>query len=308
MSVEEKIERDKKKYGHIRNHDARPRAKISSVYHSYLKSAKLHGYELDFTLEDFIHCLYSIGYSELYARWRGSGVQPEHIPSIRLKKKQVERITLDNIFLTTPYEIWRDHKQGLKRCTICDTKKSLDSFTKSKYKLFKLEPSCKECKLEYDRTIEGLLTIIYGSQRSSSKRRKHPMPDYTKQELLLWMHENGLEALYKDWVASGYRKSLRPSTDRIDSLKPYILDNLELVTWEENKRRAEEDQKNGVGSNGKLCKTVFQYTLEGDFVAEHHSASEAARATGLCQSSISTVANGIGKTAGGFIWEKLRNG
>jgi len=304
MNIEEKIERDKKKYRHIKNPNARPRGMIRSAYKDYLRSAKLYSYGLDFTLDELIRHLYSLGYSELYARWRDSGVKSTHAPRIRPKKKITENITLDNLFITTRYEIEQDHKQGLKRCPTCDTKKSLDSFTKAKHKLFKLRSGCKECKLAYTRTIEGLLSQVYRSQRASSKRRKHPMPNYTREELSVWMHENGLEALYEDWVTSGYKKSLRPSTDRIDSLKPYTLDNLELVTWKENQRRANEDQKKGVGANGRQCKPAYQYTLEGDFVAEYHSASAAGRATGVTQYSISAVIKGEQKTAGGFIWKR----
>ena len=302
MNIQEKIERDKRKYSHIRNRQAKPRYRISNIYRGYLASAKHFGYKLDFTKEEFIRHVYSIGYSELYARWRDSGVKSSHVPSIRLKKV-TESITLDNVFLTTRHEMEEDYKQGLKRCAGCDVKKSLGSFSKAKHRLFKLQSSCKECALGYARTAEGLLLQIYSAQRSNSRLRKRPVPSYTKQELSVWMQENGLETLYKDWVASGYEKSLRPSTDRLDSLKPYTLDNLELVTWEENQRRGYEDRRNGVGASGKICKPIFQYTLEGDFVAEYHSAHAAERATGVLNSSISAVINGRNKSAGGFIWK-----
>jgi len=306
MNIEEKIERDKKKYAHLRDYKVRPRAKISSAYHTYLTSAKHFGYKLDFTLKDFTYHLYSLGYSELYARWRDSGVQPKRQPKI-LQRRRTERITLDSIFITTLYEIWQDYQKGLKRCTACDTKKSLDSFTKNKTGLFKLESRCKECALEYNRTVEGLVRDIYGGQRSSSRHRKHPMPSYSKKELISWLYENGLEALYKAWVASGYKKSLRPSTDRLDSLKPYTFDNMELVTWEENKRRGYEDVTNGVGAGGKRCRPVTQYTLEGGFVAEYPSVHAAARAIGINRANISAVANGRAKAAGEFLWKDAKD-
>jgi len=302
MNIEEQIERDTQKYAHIRSHYVRPIARIRSVYQDYLKSAKHFGYKLDFTKEDLIRHVYSLGYSEIYARWRDSGVKSKYQPKL-MQRKITKNITLNNLFVTTRHEMEEDYKQGLKRCTICDTKKSLDSFNKDMPGLFKLESRCRECKLAYSRTIEGLLSQIHGDQRASSKRRKHPMPNYAREELSVWMHENGLEALYKDWVASGYEKDKKPSTDRIDSLKPYTFDNLELVTWEENKRRADEDRKNGVGTNGKICKPVYQYTLEGDLVAEYRSTAEAERVTGIINSGISKVANGKGNTAGGFTWK-----
>ena len=49
---------------------------------------------------------------------------------------------------------------------------------------------------------------------------------------------------------------------------------------------------------------VEQYTKNGKFVAEYPSMCEAARQTGICQSCISMVCNGIRdrKSAGGFFW------
>ena len=300
MNIEEKIERDKQKYSHVKSPRGSPIVRIRSAYQSYLRSAKLYSYKLDFTLEELIHYLYSLGYSELYVRWRDSGVKSKHQPKIL--QRRTEKITLDNIFITTQHEMEEDYKRGLKRCTICDTKKSLDSFTKARHRLFNLYPSCRECELERSRTIEGLLTTIYKTQRSSSRHRKHPMPDYTRQELTSWLYENGLEALYKDWAVSGYEKDLRPSTDRLDSLKPYAFDNLELVTWEENRRRGHEDTKNGIGAGAKQCKPVYQYTLEGDFVAEYHSQAEAERVTGTPQANIFKVVTDERRAASGFIW------
>ena len=306
MNIQEKIARDQKKYGHLRNPNAKPGYRISSAYQDYLKSAKRDDYELDFTREDLIQHLYSLGYSELYARWRDSGVKSEHMPKL-MQKKVTKKITLDNIFITTLHEMEEDYKQGLKRCTTCDVKKSLDNFSKQAIGVFGLYPRCKECVLEYSRTIPGLTSVIWSGQKTSSRQRKHPKPDYTKEELSIWMHENGLEGLYKDWVVSGHDKDLRPSVDRVDSLKPYTLDNLELVTWKENNGRAHEDRRKGVGASGKTCKPAYQYTLDGDFVAEHFSAREAYRATGIGYSNILSVLNGSSKTAGGFVWKKEKD-
>lgn len=47
---------------------------------------------------------------------------------------------------------------------------------------------------------------------------------------------------------------------------------------------------------------VEQYTKDGKFVAEYPSMQEASRQTGICQSCISQVCNGIRKSAGGFIF------
>jgi hypothetical protein len=67
----------------------------------------------------------------------------------------------------------------------------------------------------YIKTKEGLISQIYSHQKSKSKKRLHPSPNYTKLELL----HNALNSklfigLYDEWEESGYNKKLTPSFDR----------------------------------------------------------------------------------------------
>ena len=55
----------------------------------------------------------------------------------------------------------------------------------------------------------------------------------------------------------------------------------------------------GKDSNGK---TVQQFTMDGQFIAEYGSTCEASRETGTENSGISRCANGKRKSAGGYIW------
>lgn len=56
------------------------------------------------------------------------------------------------------------------------------------------------------------------------------------------------------------------------------------------------------GAIQKLAKPVLQYSLDGVFVAEYFSATEAGRKTGFRQSGISECCNGNQKTAYGYVW------
>ncbi len=50
---------------------------------------------------------------------------------------------------------------------------------------------CKKCHntrtLEFKRTKSGVVGDIYNTQKSSSKKRGHTPPEYTKQELKVFM-------------------------------------------------------------------------------------------------------------------------
>ena len=55
--------------------------------------------------------------------------------------------------------------------------------------------------------------------------------------------------------------------------------------------------------NGKLAKTVYQYTLDGEFIKEYPSTMEIQRLLNFRNGNISECCNGRRKSAYGFIWK-----
>jgi len=53
---------------------------------------------------------------------------------------------------------------------------------------------------------------------------------------------------------------------------------------------------------------VEQYTKDGNFIARFPSALSAFKATGVNHATISSVCNGRGHTAGGFVWKRVSEG
>lgn len=49
---------------------------------------------------------------------------------------------------------------------------------------------------------------------------------------------------------------------------------------------------------------VLQYNLNGEFIQEYPTATEASRSTGVCISSICRCCNSDIQTAGNFIWRR----
>lgn len=76
------------------------------------------------------------------------------------------------------------------------------------------------------------------------------------------------------------------------------LENLEWCDYSYNNRYNNKNLKIGE----KLSKTLYQYTLDGEFVNTWTSLSECSRQTGYNNSAISNVCNGKQKTAYGFKW------
>ena len=197
----------------------------------------------------------------------------------------------------------------MKKCKKCRELKSLDKFFKHKIKKDGLQIYCKDCStirnIEYYRTKEGLLTKIYGGQRSGSKRKERILPNYTKQKLKDWLFKQNLfHELFNDWVSSNYDKMLTPSVDRKKDNFPYSLDNIQLMTWQQNKDKGHRDMRLGKIINGvNPQKPVIQYDKQGNFIAEYCSLRQAKRETGISNGGISENCNGTRKSAGGFIWK-----
>lgn len=194
-----------------------------------------------------------------------------------------------------------------KKCTKCNEIKSYDEYYKDKRLKNGLCSICKLCinktGREYKRTKRGVISQIYSKQRSKSKEKSYPMPTYSKKQLINWLFAKPLfHKLYDNWKASGFKKLLKPSCDRPDDYKGYSLNNLQLMTWGENKAKGESDMRNGI--NNKQSKAVIGTHMSTGKNIEFYSTREAERQTGIRQGRISVVClKRYGcKTAGGYKW------
>lgn len=193
-----------------------------------------------------------------------------------------------------------------KQCTKCDKIKDLSEYGKHTQTKDGLTPACKECNniksQLYKKTKVGVLQKIYDTQKQSAKKRNHNPPTYTKQELKDWLFAQELfHDLYDEWVLSGYEILLKPSVHRKDDYKSYTIDNIVLVTWEENLQESYKDRLDG--NNNKASKGVNQFTLDGEFIVRYHSIREAERNTTIADTGIIDCCKGKYSQAGGFKWE-----
>ena len=176
-----------------------------------------------------------------------------------------------------------------KICNTCGIEKSINQFKKAKSCKDGYMNKCKDCLAKDDlakrRTIDGVIQQMYNSQIQASKKRGHSLPQYTKEELKQWLfNDTDFVTKYNDWVNSNYNKNKKPSVDRINPNKGYTLDNIQLLTWENNKRKGHLDIKNGI--DNRRNKKVYCYDMDGVFVKEFYSVSETARQLQLSQGNI----------------------
>lgn len=169
-----------------------------------------------------------------------------------------------------------------KMCATCKDYKPLKEFGNRKNVKSGLRYSCKVCvnkrNKAYRRTPDGLVSEIYRHQKATSKSRGHSPPDYTLGELKEWVFSRPhFNKLYNNWVESGYSRDLSPSCDRKDDYKLYTFCNIQLVTWQQNRKTAHYNMRNGI--NNKQNKPVVGvHKITGERL-EFCSISEASRKT-----------------------------
>jgi len=151
-----------------------------------------------------------------------------------------------------------------------------------------------ETKRLYGRTKRGLISHIYQGQKTTSKRRGHKAPSYTRGELHNWLYAQiKFHRLYNEWKEADYKLNSKPSIDRKDDFKPYTFSNIQLMTHKENNAKPKQKQ----------CKGVVQMTrYSKKLINSFPSTVEAYKQTGIDYSTISKVARGERDHAGGYYW------
>ncbi|RKZ96881.1 MAG: hypothetical protein DRQ46_06375 [Gammaproteobacteria bacterium] len=194
-----------------------------------------------------------------------------------------------------------------KKCIDCKKSKKVKKFYENSGMSDGFLSTCIKCTRLRRRGAQEKIKGVYNSQVAHSKHRGHPAPDYTQQQLIDWCLAQPLyHRLHKAWKQSGYVKKLAPSCDRVDDYKPYTLDNIQLMTWEENYSKHFKGRIEGVAN--QLSKKVVQiHKNTGKVIQSFYSTRDAERKVGVSQSNIVSVCKGKRKTAGGFKWEYNKN-
>jgi hypothetical protein len=115
---------------------------------------------------------------------------------------------------------------------------------------------------------------------------------------LEWLHDfakcSKFDRLYDEWVKSGYIKEFKPSIDRISNKKGYWFDNVQWLTWSENRYKQTMERR---------CRKGAVLQMQGvKIIQKFKSQRQAVIDTGISQSNMSSCLNGKRQTAGGYNW------
>ena len=153
---------------------------------------------------------------------------------------------------------------------------------------------------------------LYQNQKNSSKRRGHPMPDYTLEELIEWLkNQPTLTEIWQDYQDSNHARKSAPSLDRLDDSKPYTLDNIRLTTWHINMTKAKQHTREGLLNTNSITssKKIQRLSMDGDVIDTFNSSGEAAEILAphnkYARSNIRAAATGKIPSAYGYQWKDI---
>lgn len=191
------------------------------------------------------------------------------------------------------------------RCVKCGELKPKSKFGKDKRYKNGFNSYCYRCvyevNIKLNRTKNGLINVIYNTQKGSSKTRKMKLPTYTLEEFKKWvLSQPKFDFLFDNWVMSDFEKDSRPSVDRIDDYKGYTMANIQLMTWKENNEKYKRDVKNKI--NTKTFRKVIQLDIKtGKTIKEFCSITEATK-FGFDLGNIIKCCRGERKIHKGYAW------
>ena len=96
-----------------------------------------------------------------------------------------------------------------KFCNKCKETKLFTDFCNDKTTKDKMACYCRLCqkidKNYWRQTRDGVITIIYSSQKQHSKKKGFPPPAYSREQFSKWAYSQAnFDELYLNWINSGY--------------------------------------------------------------------------------------------------------
>ena len=199
-------------------------------------------------------------------------------------------------------------KQGLKQCPRCSKPKSISEFTKNKSTKSGLSCYCIEHRKEYRINIKEKISI-YNKIAIIESHKKYPWKrvlkniqsrcNNPKNDHYKYYGLRGIECKITEkelkflWYRDKAWLLKKPSIDRKDNDGKYELSNCQFIELVINSQK------------DKITVPVLQYDLNGNFIKEWKSVTEAKKILGIDNSAIHKCCKGNKNYShsGGFIWK-----
>ena len=155
-------------------------------------------------------------------------------------------------------------------------------------------------------TYKGLTANLYAKVKERSRRNSKNNAEFTLAEFRIWLEQTNIHRLFGRWEKCGYKTDRRPSIDRINPLRGYTFENMQVITAEENRSKGDAEENRSKGDAEKIIlwgKPVCQISFSGVVIATYPNIKMASQITKINKNNISSCVCGKRKTAGGYKWQ-----
>lgn len=150
---------------------------------------------------------------------------------------------------------------------------------------------------KFRRTPKGVLTTLYSKMKERNTKKGFGFLPFTLDDLhSRYLTDDTFLRLFCEWEESGYQKNLKPSFDRVNPTVGYSMENIEIKTWGENRRKADWEK------SFIYTTPVVMFDKNGIKIREFGSTKEASIVTGIRQSGITACCQGKYKHTKGYVF------
>lgn len=150
----------------------------------------------------------------------------------------------------------------------------------------------------YKKTPKGVLTILYSKMKERNVKKGFGELPFSLSELHdKFLNDTNFLVIYQKWLESNCDKASKPSFDRINPTIGYSMKNIKLMSWSENRKKADWEK------SFIYTTPVVMLDENGEYIREFGSTKEASQCTGLRQSGITACCQGKYKRTGGYLFK-----
>lgn len=154
---------------------------------------------------------------------------------------------------------------------------------------------------KYRRSKKGVLTNIYDHLKRRNKAKFGMELTFTSKEFQeKYIDDNDFLNIYNGWVDSGYQYYKKPSVDRKNPDEPYIFENMQFMTWEENRKKGEKERS-------RIVTSISMFDLDGKHIKDFDSVKQNEEAVEMINNVLSSDYHfdetlGYQLTSDDFVW------